>query len=148
MLKSREQLQRELAEFKANREKKKAETKLKRRREYTKTYYLSHKDEVKDYNHQYWEKHKDEKKEEYQNNPLIRARAQVHRYRNMDLRKGLGDVMDFDAEWMVNNIYTCKCPYCGETDWHKLGCNRLDNNKPHIKSNVEPCCYDCNVKLK
>lgn len=28
-----------------------------------------------------------------------------------------------------------------------IGCNRLDNNRPHTEDNVEPCCYECNAKL-
>ena len=68
----------------------------------------------------------------------------------MDIRNGFGDdKIDFDARWIVENIYTKPCPHCGETDWHNLGCNRLDNSKPHTIDNVEPCCFHCNcVKLE
>lgn len=81
------------------------------------------------------------------NPKMAKALNQVQSYKNMDRRNGFGDVIDFDARWMVENIYTKPCIHCGETDWHKLGCNRLDNSKPHTKDNVEPCCWGCNNKL-
>lgn len=38
------------------------------------------------------------------------------------------------------------CYYCGETDWHKLGADRIDNSKPHTLENVVCCCASCNRK--
>ena len=52
-----------------------------------------------------------------------------------------------DARWIVENIFTHKCAHCDESDWRKIGCNRIDNDLPHIKSNVEPCCKKCNDEL-
>ena len=100
-----------------------------------KKYYSNNSQNIKEY-------HK-----EYVNTPMGRAQRQVQQYRRMDIRNGFGNVIDFDAKWMVENIYTKSCSHCDETDWHKLGCNRFDNTKPHIKDNVEPCCFDCNIKL-
>lgn len=85
---------------------------------------------------------------EYRKTQMGRASKQVWKYTQMDITKGFGKVIDFDAKWIVDNIYTKKCAHCDETDWHKLGCNRLDNSKPHTKDNVEPCCFKCNVKLR
>ena len=84
---------------------------------------------------------------QYRKTPMGRAINQIAQYKRMDIRNGFGDAIDFDAKWMIENIYTKKCAHCDETDWHKLGCNRLDNSKPHTKNNVEPCCKDCNDKL-
>lgn len=81
------------------------------------------------------------------NTPIRRASVRLNRYRQMDKLHGFGDVIDFDAKWIVENIFTKPCVHCGETDWHKIGCNRIDNNLPHIKSNVEPCCWECNKRL-
>ena len=36
------------------------------------------------------------------------------------------------------------CYWCGEKDWHKLGADRIDNNKPHTLENCVCCCSDCN----
>lgn len=54
---------------------------------------------------------------------------------------------DLTAQWIVENIFSKPCAHCGETDWHKLGCNRIDNSKSHTMDNVEPCCMKCNRKL-
>ena len=76
-----------------------------------------------------------------------RAQRQFQQYKFMDKRNGFGDVIDFDARWIVDNIYTKKCAYCDETDWRKLGCNRIDNSKGHTRDNVEPCCFHHNCVL-
>lgn len=51
---------------------------------------------------------------------------------------------DIDGQWIIDNIFDKGCIYCGETDWRKLGCDRIDNTKPHTKDNVVPCCTRCN----
>lgn len=41
-------------------------------------------------------------------------------------------------------LNTCRkpCVYCGDT--HLIGCDRIDNSKGHLKTNVVPCCCSCN----
>lgn len=119
-----------------------------------KAYKDEHKDETKEYNRQYYLKHREEiiaRKTEYNKTyaktQMGRAQHQFQQYKRMDKRNGFDEVIDFDAKWVVDNIYTKKCAHCDETDWHKLGCNRLDNSKPHTKDNVEPCCFHCNCVL-
>lgn len=34
--------------------------------------------------------------------------------------------------------------YCGECNWTKLGCDRIDNAKGHTKDNVITACWECN----
>ena len=75
-----------------------------------------------------------------------RAHYLVSTYKTEDKKHRRG-CCDITAQWVIDNIFSQKCVHCGETDWHKLGCNRLDNNKPHTKDNVEPCCWKCNNKL-
>lgn len=53
---------------------------------------------------------------------------------------------DLTIQWIVDNIFTKPCIYCGKTDWRKLGCDRIDNSKPHTEDNVVPCCTECNKK--
>lgn len=48
-----------------------------------------------------------------------------------------------DKDWFRENIITKPCVYCGDTE--KIGCDRIDNDKPHYESNVVPCCYPCNA---
>lgn len=117
---------------------------------------MSYKDKEKnrEYNRQYYLRNREKeiaRKTEYQKayskTPMGRAQMQVQQYKFMDKRNGFDNVIDFDARWIVENIYTKKCAHCDETDWHKLGCNRLDNNKPHTIDNIEPCCFHCNCVL-
>lgn len=103
----------------------------------------------KDYNHKRYLSNKEkiiEQISEYRKTIKGRAVHLVSGYILQDRRNGFEKSVDFDGQWLVDNILTKPCVYCGETDWHKLGCNRLDNSKPHTKDNVEPCCYDCNTK--
>lgn len=117
---------------------------------------MSYKDKEKnrEYNKMYYAKNKEkelkrctEYNKSYSKTPMGRAQRQFQQYKNMDKRNGFGNVIDFDARWIVEHIYTKKCAHCDETDWHKLGCNRLDNSKPHTIDNVEPCCFRCNCVL-
>lgn len=82
----------------------------------------------------------------YRKTPMGRACHLISGYAVQDKRKGFEKSIDFDAKWIVDNIFSKPCPYCGETDWRKLGCNRINEDLPHTKDNVEPCCYDCNTK--
>ena len=75
-----------------------------------------------------------------------RAYTQIKDYKREDKKYNRGGI-DLTVPWFIRNIYT-KCIYCGETDWKKLGCDRIDNNLPHTMENVVPCCLDCNNKRK
>lgn len=84
--------------------------------------------------------------EKRKSTPFLRARYLVDNYNQNDKKynRGKGDLT---AEWIVENIFSKPCKHCGKTGWEKIGCNRLDNSKPHTKDNVEPCCGECNVEL-
>ena len=94
----------------------------------------------------YYKKHKDVR-DKWRETKYARASQQYQNYKKMDRRNGFGEAIDFTPQWIVDNIYSKTCVHCGKSDWHKLGCNRIDNTKPHTMDNVEPCCYDCNIKL-
>lgn len=93
--------------------------------------YLKEKERIESYNYQI---------------PIVRARCLLSSYNTEDAKysRGKGNLT---AQWIVENIFSKSCVHCGETDWHKLGCNRLDNLKPHTMDNVEPCCYHCNCLI-
>lgn len=117
--------------------------------EYTRTYHKNHKESEKVYRLKYYLDHKEQKRNqhlEWTKTPIGRATNLLNSYNTNDKKynRGKGDLT---PEWIVENIFTKPCAHCGETDWHKLGCNRLDNSKPHTKDNVEPCCPNCNKKL-
>ena len=85
----------------------------------------------------------------WRNNHPIEARAidLLVAYNKSDKKynRGRGDLT---AKWMVEHILTKPCAHCGKSGWKAIGCNRLDNSKPHTMDNVEPCCQNCNAKLR
>lgn len=78
----------------------------------------------------------------------IRKRAAylAYSYKQSDLNQGR-EKGDLTAKWIRDNIISKPCAHCGKTGWDVIGCNRLDNSKPHTKDNVEPCCFECNYTL-
>lgn len=112
-----------------------------KQRQYAREYYRNNKDKFKRDTQAITEYMK-----EYRATKMGRAGMLLQRYKARDREKGRGEC-DFDAKWIVENILSKPCAHCGETDWHKIGCNRLDNSKPHTKDNVEPCCGKCNIQL-
>lgn len=77
---------------------------------------------------------------------LTRANRLLQLYKLEDRKHNRGKG-DLSRDWIVDNIFTKPCAHCGKTGWQVIGCNRLDNTKPHTMDNVEPCCYECNCKL-
>lgn len=98
---------------------------------------------------QYREKHRNElkiKSKEYRETEYGRAYTLLTAYNKADEKyhRGKGDLT---PEWIVENIFTKPCAHCGKEGWQIIGCNRLDNSKPHTMDNVEPCCWECNRRL-
>lgn len=75
-----------------------------------------------------------------------RAMYLVQNYKRDDKEHNRGECT-LTAKWIIDNIFTKHCVHCGESDWGKLGCNRIDNDLPHTPDNVEPCCGSCNIQL-
>lgn len=72
----------------------------------------------------------------------IKASKMISSYRIKDRKNNLQET-DIDIDWMIDNIITKPCIYCGDT--HRIGCDRIYNNIGHLKSNVVPCCVECNT---
>ena len=92
---------------------------------------------------------KEEKREyqkEWRNTPMGRASYLLYNYNRNDKKYNRGEG-NLTARWIVENIFSQPCAHCGESDWKRIGCNRLDNDLPHTKDNVEPCCCECNKRL-
>lgn len=130
--------QKQYYEANADKIKEYRETNAERKREYYKEYQRKRYEANKEF---ILEQHK-----QYNKTQMGRASYLLNDYRRMDRERGFGDVIDFDAKWIVDNIFTKPCIYCGETDWRKLGCDRIYNSKPHTKDNVVPCCLKCNAE--
>lgn len=78
--------------------------------------------------------------------PMGRADNLLQSYNRKDKKynRGKGDLT---AQWIVDNIFTKPCAHCGKEGWDVIGCNRIDESKPHTMDNVEPCCKECNDKI-
>lgn len=70
-----------------------------------------------------------------------RERALLRTYKSSDRRAGREN--DLTPEWIVQNITSKPCLYCGEVD-DPRGCDRIDNAIGHVTTNVVPCCRLCN----
>ena len=118
-------------------------------KEYFKEYYQANREkrleQIKEYRQTNKEYYKEYKKE-YNNTPMGRASYLVSGYNQMDRESNRGKG-DLTARWIVENIFSQPCAHCGKEGWDVIGCNRIDNDKPHTKDNVEPCCFECNAKV-
>lgn len=74
-----------------------------------------------------------------------RAYNLADNYKRMDEKSGRGQ-STITSKWIEENIFTSKCYWCGTDDWQVLGCDRIDNNKPHTPDNVICSCGKCNIK--
>jgi len=61
-------------------------------------------------------------------------------YRLKDRQKGYENDIDID---FVREMIQQPCVYCEDTK--RIGLDRIDNSKGHLKTNVVPCCYECNI---
>lgn len=74
-------------------------------------------------------------------NPRAKASKMLSSYRIIDQKNGY-ELCDMSIDWMLENIISKPCHYCGDT--RRIGCDRIDNTKGHTKDNVVPCCIECN----
>ena len=96
------------------------------------------------------EKNRDYQKEWYSNNRENRieiARRRANSNNTADKQRGLDISKNVSSSWIVENIFSGqKCVYCGDQDWKHLGCDRIDNSKPHTADNVVCSCGLCNIE--
>ena len=115
---------------------------------YSKEYRQKNKDRLAEYGSDYYKNEREKilnRQNEYQRTQVGRANNLLSSYRYCDRKRNRGECT-LTADWIINNIFTSKCHYCGKTDWHELGCDRIDNSKPHTEDNIVCCCEECNVK--
>ena len=126
--------------YQANKEKK---------AKYDRKRYQENKEKCLEQKKEYYQANKDkiaEQKKEYRKTPMGRALHLLNRYNQSDREHNRGQG-DLTAQWIVDNIFSQPCKHCGKEGWDVIGCNRIDNDKPHTMDNVEPCCFECNLKL-
>lgn len=113
-------------------------------------WYRRHKEKAQEMGRKRYHQNRDkelEKNREYNRTPMGRAHGLVRAYTQEDKKYNRGEC-DLTSKWIVDNIFSKPCTHCGVTGWEVIGCNRLDNSKPHTMDNVEPCCGKCNVLLQ
>lgn len=71
-----------------------------------------------------------------------KASKMISSYRIKDLR-AFKIEYKLDRNWFIDNILNKNCFYCNDSE--NIGCDRIDNSKPHYIENVIPCCYICNT---
>lgn len=111
-----------------------------------KEYRETHKAEKRQYNQEYYELNKERLNascKSYRNTPKGRATCLALDYKNDDIEHNRGEG-NITALFILKKIFPKGCYYCGETDFHKLGCDRIDNDKPHTTDNVVCSCWKCN----
>lgn len=86
-------------------------------------------------------RHSKTPKDYTETNSRTKASKMISSYRKKDQKNGVS-ICDITIDWMIDNILTKPCVYCGDT--YRVGCDRLDNSKGHTIDNVVPCCYECN----
>lgn len=125
-----------------NNKAKKAEQKRKNR--------AANREEYNKYNREYVKKWREKNKErflEYRDNyektPYGRASKLCSNYKSDDRIKGRPG-NNLTTEWILENIIHSSCIYCGESDYLKLGCDRVDNSLAHTQENCVCSCWDCN----
>lgn len=107
-------------------------------------------DKVKKSQELFDKNHPGEKKEYLQNYMLDYRKTQKGRaqqlsdsYKWKDRITNRGECT-ITKQWILDNIFTSTCTYCGESDWRKLGCDRIDNTLPHTPENCICSCKLCN----
>ena len=81
----------------------------------------------------------------YYNSKPGRAVNLLNSYKRRDIDANRGECT-ITQKWILENIFTSPCIYCGETDWTKLGCDRIDNTLPHTPENCVCACVSCNAQ--
>lgn len=114
--------------------------------EYSKQWAEKNKEKITESKRRYSEKHKEEIIKKYYDDKKTRAGALSRSYRRNDLEYNRGK-STLTTEWLLKNVFNNQtCFYCGESDWTKLGCDRIDNAKPHAPDNVVVSCHKCNER--
>lgn len=85
-----------------------------------------------------------EKLREKRKKPKYRAIYLISGYRRQDKLYNRGECTLTQQD--IFDLWEKGCYWCGETDWHKLGVDRIDNSKPHTIDNVVCSCWNCNNK--
>lgn len=90
------------------------------------------------------------RKDKYHNDPAYRGCLKFYGYKRFDREKNLVpvDSSEYPTRDEYVRLFMQPCVFCGESDWHKIGLDRIDNSLGHVRGNLQPCCWSCNSKKK
>lgn len=111
---------------------------------YNKNWKEENKEHISEYNKE-WRDNNPNYLNDYRNTKIGRAIDLAGSYKQHDAENGLDSSNNLTHFWIIENIFTTKCVYCGDSDWRHLGCDRIDNSKPHTPENVICACRICNI---
>ena len=118
--------------------------------DYQRNYYKKNRERLCAYQRKYQLEHREEQRARmnaYHETKEGRATNLLAAYVQMDVeRRGVRPRLTQDDIMRKCFDDGCKCMYCGETDWHLLGLDRIDNDKPHDADNCLCSCVKCNTK--
>ena len=119
-------------------------------RELNKGYYQENKEKILERSKRYRQENHEKERERHkrwqaENTEKWRAIRLLNHYKRLDKEHNRGECT-LTQEWIIDNIFTKPCHYCGKEGWDVIGCDRIDNSKPHTPDNVVPCCAECNKK--
>ena len=89
---------------------------------------------------------KSEKQKRYNSNKEGKANTLKNRYIALDREKRFDTSNNVDETYILEKILNSTCVYCGDYVWQHLGCDRIDNSKPHTPDNCLCSCGICNVE--
>lgn len=119
-------------------------------KEYHKNYNNINKEKITEQGKEYRIRNKEKiaaTKQKYRKTKMGRACELSKGYKRKDRESNFSDQYNISSKWIVENIFSGqKCTYCGDGDWKHLGCDRIDNNKPHTADNVVCSCFLCNAE--
>ena len=137
------------------------QTHKEQKKEYNKEYYQANKERITEQKKDYYQANKERRKEynqankergkgyqkKYYSTPLGKANNLARTYKRSDRKKGFDPSNNVTSKWIIENIFSGQsCIYCGDSDWTHLGCDRIDNSKPHTPDNVICSCGLCNIE--
>lgn len=117
-------------------------------KEYFAVYRQEHKESIAEYEAKRYQDNKEEileQQSKWRESQMGRAHMLACNYDRNDKKYNRGKCT-LTPIWIVDNIFPMPCHYCGAMGWEIMGCDRVDNSKPHTPDNVVPCCAECNRK--
>lgn len=110
----------------------------------TKKWQDEHRDKVLEIQRRWYKNNKEKSAEQFQKYYSTRKGRAAHliaSYNSADV-----DGCNLTRDWILQNIFNSSCIYCGDSDWRHLGCDRIDNDKPHTMDNCVCSCAVCNIE--